>query len=119
MFFSEERQPGPDICRAIARVLGASEIFVFQKAGLLSPPAGYDITYEEWRQILNELNDQNRQELLHIARLRLERQRDEAWSHKFSELTPTQQEEVKQFMIRKGWIQKDVSTGSPDPRKSE
>ena len=81
--------------------------FVFRKAGLLSLKSDYDVTYEEWRKILNELNEENRAELMQAARLRLERQRDEAWSHQFRELTPEQQEEawqlVEGLIKRKGW----------------
>lgn len=113
------RKPGPEFCQAIAHALELPEEFVFRKAGLLSTPAGYDETYEEWRAVLHELTENNRDELLHFARLRLERQRKEAWSERFRQLNQDQLKELYQFMDRLGWSQPDASTGSPPPRKSK
>jgi len=108
---SGNRGAGPDACKAIARALDLSEEFVFRKAGLLAPQSGYDVTYEEWRAILNELNEENRQELLHIARLRLERQRDQQFSERFKSLPEEAQAEawalIEELIERKGWKFKD------------
>ena len=67
------RGAGPEACRAIARAFDLSEEFVFRKAGLLSPISDKETAiYEEWRVLLNSLNDHDRNELLRIAKMLLE-----------------------------------------------
>lgn len=108
---SSSRGAGPDACRAIARALELPEELVFRKAGLLSPTwdqlTNADLpNVAEWRSILLELTHDNRRELLQIARLKLERQRDQAFTERFKSLSPDQQVEawnlIEKFMLRKG-----------------
>lgn len=116
MIASGERQPGAEICREIARVLDLPEELVFRKAGLLSPTwdqlTDDDIpNVAEWRSVLLSLTHENRHELLEIARLKLERQRDQVFTERFKSLPHDQQAEawqlIEELMRRKGWIRKE------------
>lgn len=66
--------PKWEACTAIAAALGVSKEFAFRKAGLLDPEADEQADLEEWKAILNQLTEQERYELLRIARLKLELQ---------------------------------------------
>lgn len=92
------RSAGPEACKAFARVLGLDEIFVFHMAGLLTTPSDYDVTYEEWRKLLHDLSEENRQELQQIARMRLKNQRNNEMfvrlTSRLSKLAPAKQDEI-------------------------
>jgi transcriptional regulator with XRE-family HTH domain len=66
--------PGWEGCEAIARALEAPPDLVFRKAGLLPPLHEDEQGFEQWRYMLAQLSEEDRQELLQIARLKLEMQ---------------------------------------------
>jgi transcriptional regulator with XRE-family HTH domain len=66
-------RPGPKFCRPIAHALDLPQEVVFRQAGLLSPlPYEYS-TYTEWINIFSQLSEDNQQELIEFARIKLER----------------------------------------------
>jgi hypothetical protein len=76
---SGERLPGPDTCQAIAKALGMRDYDVAFAAGIVrdvpgdtSPSAG------EMLGLFNDLDDANQEEMLQIARLKVERLRKQA-----------------------------------------
>ncbi|MEW5873415.1 MAG: hypothetical protein AB1894_29410 [Chloroflexota bacterium] len=66
--------PGWDGCEAIASALDVPAELVFRLAGLLPELPDEDGGFEQWRYLLVQLSEEDRQELLQIARLKLERQ---------------------------------------------
>lgn len=67
-----ERNAGSDACQAIAHALGYPPETVYRAAGLLPPKPDQEIEFDEWRHVLSQLSVRDRQELLSIARLKLE-----------------------------------------------
>lgn len=63
---------GPDACLAIANALRIPPEIVFRAAGLLPPKPDDEVTLEEWRYVLEQLSEEDREELLNIARLKIE-----------------------------------------------
>lgn len=73
---SGRRNPGTDLCIAIARALNIPPETVFRAAGLL-PPVPSDTEYqEEFFHLLSQLSPQERQEILELLRFKAERQRN-------------------------------------------
>lgn len=75
--FSRARRgalPSWDVCGAIARALDVPAELVFRKAGLLPEREDEPVSFEHWRHILEKLSDEDRDELMEIARLKLDRQ---------------------------------------------
>ena len=70
------RQPGPDICTAIADAFNLPPEFVFRRAGLLPPKKDEDPDFEEWKTLLDNLDEGDRLELLEFARLKLKLQEE-------------------------------------------
>lgn len=64
---------GPDACLAIANALRIPPEIVFRAAGLLPPKPDDEVTLEEWLYVLDQLSEEDRDELLNIARLKIER----------------------------------------------
>lgn len=69
--------PKWDACEAIAGALQLPVELVFRKAGLLAPRPDDDVSLEEWNYLLARLPQPEREELLQIARLKLNRQQNE------------------------------------------
>ena len=65
--------PGPDHCREIANALNLSQEFVFRQAGILSPLPFNSSMYSQWNEIFSQLSDDNKQEMLEFARVKLNR----------------------------------------------
>ncbi len=74
---NKERLPSPDSLSAIARGLRLPPKVVFEAAGLLPPDPETDAGFEEWAYMLSQLPERDRDELLQIARMKLERQEKE------------------------------------------
>ena len=70
------RQPGTEICTGIAAAFNLPPEFVFRKAGLLPPKKDEDPGFEEWKILLDNLDETDRQELLEFARLKLKLQEE-------------------------------------------
>ena len=68
------RKPGPEICKAIAKALSVPEEVVFREAGILEPEKKSARGIAELQEVYNLLPESDRQELLDIARMKLERQ---------------------------------------------
>ncbi len=63
------RNPGPDICRAIAHALNYSPEIVFRQAGLLPPdPEEPDLEIEEAIHLFKRLREDHRQFVLRALR---------------------------------------------------
>ena len=77
MVLNQNRGIGPELCLAIARALKYPPKVVFEAAGLLPPEPDIDAGFEEWAYMLSQLPERDRDELLQIARLKLERQEKE------------------------------------------
>ncbi len=65
--------PDENALKAIANALKLTPETVFRAAGLLPPKPEEEVTLEEWRYVLSQLTDEDREELLNIARLKIER----------------------------------------------
>ena len=66
---SGSRNPGPDLCRAIARALNEPAEKVFRLAGLLPPlPASDDSTLQELLELARNLPPDQRQQALDYIR---------------------------------------------------
>ncbi len=74
---NQKRLPGPDSLSAIAKGLRLPPKVVFKAAGLLPAEQETDAGFEEWTYMLNQLSERDREELLQIARMKLERQEKE------------------------------------------
>jgi len=68
------RNVGPDVSKAIAQALQLDEDIVFRAAGLMKMKPNSDETVSEITTIYHSLDDDNRQDLLDYARLRLHKQ---------------------------------------------
>lgn len=74
LIYSGERKPGPDICEAIAKAFRIPPEIVFRKAGLLPEKTDTDETSQEIVHIAHLLTEENRDDLLAYARFRLQAQ---------------------------------------------
>lgn len=72
------RLPKWRACEAIAAALQMPPELVFRKAGLLAANPSDEAGFEDWVYILSQLSPLERQELLALARARLEIQEREA-----------------------------------------
>ena len=63
--------PGWSICHAVAGALDLPPEEVFRQAGLLPPIPVEQAEYEQLRYLLTQLSEEDRQELIEIARLKL------------------------------------------------
>lgn len=66
--------PMPDTLTALAKALSYSPITVFRKAGLL-PEGGEDVTFEDWKYLISQLDPQDEAELRKIAEMKIERKK--------------------------------------------
>jgi transcriptional regulator with XRE-family HTH domain len=64
--------PSWSACRLVAEALGLPPEEVFRQAGLMPPISSDQAEYEQFRHLLAQLSDEDRQELLEIARLKLQ-----------------------------------------------
>lgn len=69
------RGPGNDLCLAIARALRLPPETVFRAAGLLPPEPEYVPLLDEWNAVFYELTPDEQQELIDIARLKVDRRK--------------------------------------------
>ncbi len=71
-------RPGIEACIAIANAVGSHPIEVIVRAGLVPPPADWTPDREEWNAIFETLGDDDRENLLDLARImRTRRKREE------------------------------------------
>jgi transcriptional regulator with XRE-family HTH domain len=63
--------PSWSACHALAGALDLPPELVFRQAGLLPPVPAEQSEYEAFRHLLSQLSSEDRQELLEIARLKL------------------------------------------------
>jgi transcriptional regulator with XRE-family HTH domain len=68
--------PSWSACHAIAGAFDLPPEQVFRQAGLLEPIPNEQAEYEELRRLLSQLSAEDRQELLEIARLKLNLDRE-------------------------------------------
>jgi transcriptional regulator with XRE-family HTH domain len=72
-----DRNTGSELCQAIARAFNLPAEQVFQKAGLLPPVAEKNAKIEELAHLANLLgNDDDIQDLIEIAKIRLKRKEE-------------------------------------------
>ncbi len=67
---SQNRKPGPEFCRAVAKALELPEEFVFRKAGLLSPQPDKPEdppTFWEWIMFYLKASEEDRDRMLEMA----------------------------------------------------
>jgi len=76
-----ERQPGPDLLNSIASAFGLPPEFVFRKAGVLPENQQEPEGWEEFKWVLKHLNQKDREELLAIARLKMEMEEKRGKDH--------------------------------------
>ena len=74
---TNSRKMGVDTAVAIARAFNISPQTVLEAAGVLPPEPGIDPGFEEWLYMLAQLPERDQEELLQIARMKLERQERE------------------------------------------
>ncbi len=73
---------GIDTAKAIAKALRVNPKIVLEAAGLLPAEPETDAGFEEWAYMLSQLPERDREELLQIARLKLDRQEKEEQAKK-------------------------------------
>jgi transcriptional regulator with XRE-family HTH domain len=71
LILSESRNPGPDICNAIARAFTIPPETVFREAGLLPPVSETETWISEVVHIMGLLDEDDKSEMLEYARHRL------------------------------------------------
>lgn len=69
------KQPSFDTCLALARAFGVPPVEVLVRAGLLPPPSGWTPDREEWGALFDALSDDDRENLLDLARIMRTRKR--------------------------------------------
>ena len=74
LIYSGDREPGTKICKGIAKALKLPDDVVYRVAGLLDVKPNEDQTVSEITHIYHELDEENQQDLLDYARLRLQKQ---------------------------------------------
>ena len=67
------RLPSPRFCRPIAHALDLPEEVVFRKAGLLSTLPFDSSKYTDWIGLFSQLSEDNQQEMIEFARIKLKR----------------------------------------------
>lgn len=77
----KNREPGPDLCRGIANAFHLPPEDVFRIAGLLPPKPGDDLKVKELNQLVQKMDENNKDELIRIARLKLEIQEERGEYH--------------------------------------
>lgn len=65
---------GEKFCRSVAKGLKLPPETVFRAAGLLDALPKDEADFEEWRHLLAQLPEEEREELYQIARLKIDRQ---------------------------------------------
>ena len=74
LVLSGKRQASADFCFAISNGLRLPPEHVFRRAGLLPPESKDDFEgYQEWFNILRNLPEEDRKELMALARLKYDR----------------------------------------------
>lgn len=61
------RGPGPDLARSIAHALKLPDETVFRAAGLLPPKPEDETRFEDWKYVLEQLNERDRNILRDLA----------------------------------------------------
>lgn len=86
MLFSQNRQPGLELCKAIARAFRISEVFVLVRAGLISPENEPDTepdpTKERVNYILDRLPENKREEILAMVQFMYDREQGNSQDQK-------------------------------------
>lgn len=65
-------KPDTDALTALAQAFKISPVTVFRKAGLL-PPGGEEISFEDWKHLINQLTPDEEEELRQLAELKITR----------------------------------------------
>lgn len=71
------RQPGTDVCEAIARAFKISPEIVYRHAGLLPPVPKADEKRQELSHLFDLMTEDNKEDQLAYARMKLEKQERE------------------------------------------
>lgn len=66
------RNPGVELCRAIAEAFNISPVTVFRKAGLLPEKPDTEVTFEDWEYLLAQLSPRDQEILRKTALTMLE-----------------------------------------------
>jgi len=74
LVLSGNRQPGVEFCEGVAKAFRIPKDDVYRMAGLLPSKPNADQTVSEITHIYHELDEDNQQDLLDYARLRLQKQ---------------------------------------------
>ncbi len=74
LIYSGAREPGVRTCKSIAKALRIPEDTVYRMADLLDVKPNDDETVSEITHIYHELDEENQQDLLDYAKLRLQKQ---------------------------------------------
>lgn len=73
LIWSGSRQPGPEVCLAVARALRISPITVYQWADLLPPEIGMDKETEEMMHLFEQMSEDDQETLIGMARFFVDR----------------------------------------------
>lgn len=73
LIWSGSRQPGPDVCLAVARALRVNPITVYQWADLLPPDASVDEDSQEMMHLFTQMSEEDQETLIGMARFFVER----------------------------------------------
>jgi transcriptional regulator with XRE-family HTH domain len=69
---SAQRKADSDTLLAFATALNISPITMFRRAGKL-PPGGEEISFEDWKHLINQLTPDEEEELRQLAELKITR----------------------------------------------
>lgn len=65
------RQPGPELCGAIARAFDVPQTVVFQAAGLMDPGPEFDPEVERLNHLYSQLTPEDQEEIRSIVEMKL------------------------------------------------
>jgi hypothetical protein len=80
--------PQWDICMKISSVFNVSPITVFRKAGLLPQGPDDEINLEDWQYLLIKMTSEERDELLQIGTMKIDRRQKAEQAARTSNLKP-------------------------------
>jgi transcriptional regulator with XRE-family HTH domain len=84
--------PGWEVCAKIADVFGVSPVTAFRKAGLLPPGTDGEISFEDWKHLISQLEPEDEEEVREIAERKILRRKKEVRESSLKSLKPKRAE---------------------------
>jgi transcriptional regulator with XRE-family HTH domain len=88
MIYNGYREPGNDVCYAIAAAFGIPTETVFRAAGILPNQPGTDEDFEELKHLFNQMTDEEQEEFLATGRLKIDLRNKRGEAHEIQQARP-------------------------------